>query len=86
MFIRTLRIAGLAALATGFFSVAAMAAHCPKDVKAIDEALKTSTINAAQMTQVKALRDKGAAEHTAGQHGDSINDLHEAMKILGISH
>jgi hypothetical protein len=86
MFKRTLQIVGTAVLATGLFSAAAMAAHCPKNVKAIDEALKTSSINAAQMTQVKALRDKGAAEHSTGQHGDSINDLHEAMKILDISH
>jgi len=83
---RSLQTAGLAVLATGLFSAAAMAAHCPKDVKAIDAALKTSTVSAAQMTEVKALRDKGDAEHKGGKHGDSINSLHEAMKILGISH
>ena len=83
---RTLRTAGLAVLATGFFSATAMAAHCPKDVKAIDAALKTSTVSAAQMSEVKALRDKGDAEHKAGKHGDSINSLHQALEILGIAH
>lgn len=38
------------------------------------------------MSKVKALRDKGLAEHKAGKHGDSLRSLHEAMKILGISH
>lgn len=38
------------------------------------------------MSKVKALRDKGLAEHNAGKHGNSLKTLHEAMKILGISH
>ena len=40
----------------------------------------------AQMSKVKALRDKGLAEHNGGKHGDSLKSLHEAMEILGISH
>jgi hypothetical protein len=86
MFKRTLRTAGLAVVVAGLFSGAAMAAHCPVDVKAIDEALKTSTLSAAQMSEVKALRDKGDAEHKSGKHGDSINSLHKAMEMLGIAH
>ena len=86
MFKRTLQTAAMAAIATGFFSVSALAGHCPKDVKAIDGALTTSTVSAAQMSEAKALRDKGNAEHKGGKHGESINSLHQAMKILGISH
>ena len=83
---RTLLTALVAAFATGFLGAPALASHCPKDVKAIDAALKTSKVAAAQMSMVKALRDKGDADHKSGKHGDSIKSLHEAMKVLGISH
>lgn len=86
MFKRTILAAVIAAFAGGFLAAPALASHCPKDVKAIDKALQTSTIGAAQMTKVKALRDKGNAEHSGGKHGDSISSLHEAMTILGIAH
>ena len=86
MFKRTLLAAVLAVFAVGFFGAPALAAHCPRDVKAIDKALETSTLGAAQMTKVKALCEKGNAEHSGGKHGDSINSLHEAMTILGIAH
>ncbi len=83
---RTLLTALVAAFATGILSAPALASHCPKDVKAIDAALKMTKISGAQMSKVKALRDKGNAEHSGGKHGDSIKSLHEAMKILDISH
>ena len=86
MFRRTLLAAAMAVFAGGFLAAPALAAHCPRDVKAIDAALKTSKIDSAQMTKVKALRDKGNAEHNGGKHGDSIQSLHEAMTILGIAH
>ncbi len=86
MFKRTLMAAVLALFASGFLSAPALAAHCPRDVKAIDKALQTSTLGDAQMTKVKALRDKGDGEHSGGKHGDAINSLHEAMTILGIAH
>ena len=76
----------MALFATGFLSVSALAGHCPKDGTAIDASLKKTKITDAQMSKVKALRDKGLAEHKAGKHGDSLKILHEAMKILGISH
>ncbi len=63
----------------------AFAKHCPKDVKIIDEALATATgLTEMQMTEVKALRDKGDALHKSGNHGESIKVLHEATKILGV--
>ena len=86
MFQRTLLTAVMAVFATGFLSVSALAGHCPKDVKAIDAALKMTQISEAETSKVKALRDKGHADHNGGKHGDSIKSLHEAMKILGISH
>ena len=83
---RTLLTAVVAAFATGFLIAPALAAHCPRDVKAIDAALKMTKISDAKMSKVKALRDKGNAEHSGGKHGDSIKSLHEAMTILGIAH
>ena len=77
IFIATILIAGL--------STPAFAGHCPKDVKIIDEALPKATgLTEMQMTEVKALRDKGDALHKSGNHGESIKVLHEAIKILGV--
>ena len=63
----------------------AFAKHCPKDVKIIDEALAKATgLTEMQMTEVKALRDKGDALHKSGNHGDAITVLHAATTILGV--
>ncbi len=63
----------------------ALAKHCPKDVKIIDQSLPKATgLSTMQMTEVKALRDKGDALHKSGNHGESIKALHEAIKKLGV--
>ena len=63
----------------------AFAKHCPNDVKIVDQSLKKDMgMTKMQMTEVKALRDKGDALHKSGQHGDAIKALHEAVKILGV--
>jgi hypothetical protein len=36
------------------------------------------------MTEVKSLRAKGEELHKAGKHGESVDTLAKAMKILGI--
>lgn len=78
-----LRIA-LAAAAL-FASGAALAFHCPADMKKIDEALaKNPQLSAAQMGDVKKLRADGEALHKAGKHQDSVDTLAKAMKILQI--
>jgi hypothetical protein len=77
------------ALATAlvFASGAALAAHCPNDVKAIDAAMaKSPKLTADQSKEVKKLRDEGDAAHKAGKHQDATDSLHKAMKILGIEH
>ncbi len=77
--------AAAAALIVGVSSVA-LAGQCPKDMKKIDAALAASpTLTAAQMTEVTALRSKGAAQHKAGAHGSSVDTLAKAMAILGIN-
>ena len=64
----------------------ALAKHCPKDVKIIDQSLpKAKGLSKMQMTEVKALRDKGAALHKSKKHGESIKALHAALKILGVA-
>jgi len=83
---RTLLAAVMAVFATGLFSVPAMAAHCPKDVKLIDAALKTSKMDAAMMTKVKAQRDEGNKLHTDKKHADSLKSLHAAMDALSLKH
>ena len=78
MNLRSLALAGaIVALATP-----ALAAHCPADVAAIDAALAKVSLPAAQMTEVKALRDKGDAGHKSGKHGEAVGDLPKAMRII----
>lgn len=75
----------LMAAAFAFTSSAALAFHCPADMKKIDDALaKNPKLSAAQMAEVKKLRADGETAHKAGKHQDSVETLAKAMKILGI--
>lgn len=66
-------------------SLPVFAGSCPKDMKKIDAALAGNpSVSASDMTRVKELRASGEALHKAGKHADSVADLHEAMKLLGI--
>ena len=66
-------------------SSAAMAFHCPADMKKIDAALAANPkLSAAQMADVKKYRADGEASHKAGKHQDSVDTLAKAMKLLGI--
>lgn len=70
---------------TLLFSAAALAFHCPMDMKKIDDALaKNPKLSAEQMTEVKKLRAEGETLHKAGKHQESVDTLGKAMKILGI--
>ena len=78
------RMLALAAAAL-FASTTALAFHCPKDMKEIDDALaKKPKLTEAQMKDVKALRAKGEAEHKAGKHQEAVDDLAKAKAILGL--
>ena len=73
------------ALTLALASSGAYAFHCPKDMKAIDDALaKNPKLSEAQMTDVKKFRAEGETQHKAGKHQDSIDTLAKAMKILGM--
>lgn len=76
----TIALAATLSLASG----AALAGSCSMDMKAIDNALPTAKLDAAQMSEVKKLRAEGEAQHKAGQHGDSVVTLGKAKSILGI--
>jgi hypothetical protein len=59
--------------------------HCPKDMKAIDDALaKNPTLSAQEAADVKKYRAEGEALHKAGKHQESVDTLAKAMKILKI--
>lgn len=74
------------AAAVTLFSGAALAFHCPADMKKIDEALaKNPKLTEAQMAEVKKQRADGEALHKAGKHKESVETLGRAMDILGIS-
>jgi hypothetical protein len=75
----------LAATVLLFTSSAALAFHCPADMKKIDDAMsKNPKLSAAQMADVKKFRAEGEAFHKAGKHQDSVDTLAKAMKILDV--
>ena len=78
------RLLALAAAAL-FASTTALAFHCPKDMKEIDDALaKNPKLTAAQLKEVKDLRAKGEAAHKAAKHQEAVDDLAKAKAILGL--
>ena len=81
MKIRTLVIAAGLALASN----AALAFHCPADMKKIDAAMaKNPSLSAEQMAEVKKYRAEGEALHKAGKHQESVDTLAKAMKLLNV--
>ena len=67
------------------FSSSAFAMHCPLDMKKIDAALAQGTsLSAEDLAKVKNLRAEGEALHKSGKHGQSVEKLGEAMRMLGI--
>ncbi|MSQ59688.1 MAG: hypothetical protein EXR36_08610 [Betaproteobacteria bacterium] len=60
----------------------AFAAHCPADMKQIDAALKTAQLSPEDLATVKKYRAEGEVLHNAGKHGQSVDVLDKALKIL----
>lgn len=66
-------------------SSGALAASCPKHMKAIDAALaKNPQLSAEQLADVKKYRAEGEKLHKAKKHKESVDALAKAEKILGI--
>lgn len=77
--------AAVVATALLFASSAALAFHCPADMKKIDEAMaKNPKLSATQMADVKKFRADGETLHKAGKHQESVDTLAKAMKILDV--
>lgn len=72
-------------LAGLFLAGAAWAHNCPNEMKAIDAKLATKpALSKDVAAKVAALRKSGEAFHKAGKHDESMRDLGEAKKLLGI--
>ena len=68
-----------------FASGVALAHGCPGEMRAIDAKLATNPkLAAADLEKAKKLRADGEASHKAGQHTESMRQLAEAKKILGL--
>jgi hypothetical protein len=68
-----------------FAAGSALAMHCPKDMKEIDDALaKNPKLTQAQMADVKKYRAEGEELHKAGKHKESVESLDKAKTILGL--
>ena len=78
---KRITLAAILALATS----AALAFHCPADMKKIDAAMaKNPKLSATQAAEVKKARADGEALHKAGKHQESVDTLAKAMKVLNI--
>lgn len=75
-------VAVFAALA--LTSSVAFASSCPKEMKAIDEALPKASLDAKKKEEVMKLRAEGEQHHKAGKHAESMAALGKAKGILGI--
>ena len=73
-------LAAFAALA--LMATPALAAHCPLDAAAIDNALPNSSLSDEEKAEVEALKDQGMEQHEAGNHRESEALLAEAMRKL----
>ncbi|MCC2633772.1 MAG: hypothetical protein K0S48_1658 [Ramlibacter sp.] len=64
---------------------AAWASNCPVEMKAIDAKLSTKpALSKENADKVAKLRKSGEDHHKAGKHAESMKDLNEAKKLLGI--
>lgn len=64
---------------------AAWASSCPVEMKAIDAKLGAKpALSKDAADKVAKLRASGEAHHKAGRHAESMRDLTEAKKLLGI--
>jgi len=80
-----MKLKSLIAVALLSASGAALAFHCPADMKKIDDAMaKNPKLTAEQMAEVKKYRAEGEALHKAGKHQESVDTLAKAMTILNI--
>ena len=74
----------LLAAALAAFSTPAFANNCPNEIKAIDQALQSASIDPAKKAQAETLRNDADTAHKAGNHAASMKASGEAKQLLGI--
>lgn len=72
------------ALTAALTTSMAFAGSCPMDMKQIDAAMASSSLSAADMAKVKALRAQGEEMHKSGDHAASVEILNKAKALLKI--
>ena len=77
-----LRIISLAVALTLAAAGPALARRCPMEIAAIDRALPTAQLSAAEKQRVMELRNQGDTAHKAGNHPESERLLDEAKRML----
>ena len=77
-----IRTSLLAIAALALLAAPALAAHCPKDAAAIEQALMTSSLGDAEKAEVEALKTQGMEQHAAGNHREAEALLADAMRRL----
>jgi hypothetical protein len=79
------KVVSVLASAALLFAGAAWAHNCPNEMKAIDAKLATKpSLSKENMDKVMSLRASGEAHHKAGKHTESMKDLGDAKKLLGL--
>jgi len=79
-----MRLAILAAVVSFLFAGSALASGCPGLMTQVDDALaQNPPLTAEQLAEVQKLRADGEAQHSAGQHAQSMESLEKALEILG---
>lgn len=83
----TVTVRRLTALLTAaLFSTSLWAMHCPADMAKIDALLQSDPpSDATVLAQVQQLRAEGETLHKAGDHGQSVKVLGEALALLEAS-
>ena len=77
----------VAFLAAALLSAPLWAAHCPADMAKIDALLQSNPpSDPAVLAQVQKLRAEGEELHNSGNHGQSVEVLGEALKLLDAKH
>jgi hypothetical protein len=66
------------------FAAPAYAGNCPNEIKAIDAALQSASVDSGKKAQAKQLRDQADAAHKAGNHAVSMKAATDAKQLLGI--
>ncbi len=75
----------LAFFAATVLAGSAWAHNCPNEMKAIDAKLAAKpALSKENADKVTKLRASGDAHHKAGKHAESMKDLGDAKKLLGI--